>query len=159
MNFLENIIKLWHKHYDLFAEGEDMNNILFTIGHSQHEISYFIESLRKYEINYILDVRSTPYSQFAAQYNKNSIKVMLNEVGINYVFMGKYFGARQEDDSLYAKEGYLDFQKTAQSTNFKAGVANVLKGIGAGNRIALMCTEKDPIECHRAILVGKAFGI
>ena len=54
MNFLENIIKLWHKHYDLFAEGEDMNNILFTIGHSQHEISYFIESLRKYEINYIL---------------------------------------------------------------------------------------------------------
>ena len=74
MNFLENIIKLWHKHYDLFAEGEDMNNILFTIGHSQHEISYFIESLRKYEINYILDVRSTPYSQFAAQYNKNSIK-------------------------------------------------------------------------------------
>lgn len=157
MNFLENIIKLWHKHYDLFAEGEDMNNILFTIGHSQHEISYFIELLRKYEINYILDVRSTPYSQFAAQYNKNSIKVMLNDVGINYVFMGKYFGARQEDDSLYAKEGYLDFQKTAQSTNFKAGVANVLKGIGAGNRIALMCTEKDPIECHRAILVGKAF--
>ena len=87
MNFLENIIKLWHKHYDLFAEGEDMNNILFTIGHSQHEISYFIELLRKYEINYILDVRSTPYSQFAAQYNKNSIKVMLNDEGINYVFI------------------------------------------------------------------------
>lgn len=134
-----------------------MNNMLFTIGHSQHEVNYFIELLRKHGVNYILDVRSIPYSQFAAQYNKDTIKRVLSDKGINYAFMGKYFGARQEDDSLYTREGYLDFQKTAQSANFKIGVDNVLKGISAGNRIAFMCTEKDPIECHRAILVGKAF--
>lgn len=134
-----------------------MSNILYTIGHSQHEVRYFIEMLKSHEINYVLDVRSTPYSQFASNYNRENIKDYLKKVGIEYAYMGSYFGARQEDKRLYTKEGYLDFEKTRRSLKFQNGILNVIKGIKTGNKVTLMCTEKYPIECHRAIMVARSF--
>lgn len=134
-----------------------MNNILYTIGHSQHNIEYFINMLQKYQINFILDVRSTPYSRFAESYNRENIKMVLKNKDIEYSFMGKFFGARPDDISLYTKKGYLDFDKTRKSVKFQNGVDNVIMGIRSGNNIALMCTEKDPIECHRAIMVARTF--
>ena len=68
-----------------------MNDVLYTIGHSQHKTEYFIEMLKVYKINYVLDVRSTPYSQFASDYNKENIKRVLSNVGIQYGFMGALF--------------------------------------------------------------------
>lgn len=134
-----------------------MSRILYTIGHSQHDVEYFIDMLRKYDINYVLDVRSTPYSQFAENYNRENIRAILKKAGIEYSFMGSYFGARPENRILYSKDGYLDFEKARNSVKFQNGVNNVIKGIGEGNNITLMCTEKDPIECHRAIMVARTF--
>lgn len=134
-----------------------MGSELYTIGHSQHETGYFLEMLKTYNIDYVLDVRSTPYSQFASAYNKDNIRALLKENNIAYSFMGPYFGARQKDPTLYTKEGYLDFEKTKRCFSFQQGVQNVMKGLKQGYKIALMCTEKDPIECHRAILVANTF--
>ena len=78
---------------------------LFTIGHSQHSMNYFIGLLNKYGIDYLLDVRSTPYSKYAEQYNKENISRELNSVNISYSFMGKYFGARPQNVELYNDEG------------------------------------------------------
>lgn len=130
---------------------------LFTIGHSQHEINYFIRLLRENNVNFVLDVRSTPYSRYAEQFNKENISNSLQKFNIQYFFMGKFFGARQEDLSLYNDEGYLDFQKVVRTENFNKGMKSVLIGLERGNRIAFMCTEKDPIDCHRAIMVSRAF--
>lgn len=134
-----------------------MSRVLYTIGHSQHDLAYFIEMLQKYDINFVMDVRSTPYSQFAKDYNRENIKSVLRRADINYFFMGSYFGARPEDRTLYSQDGYLDFEKARNTFKFQCGVDNVIKGIQAGNNIALMCTEKDPIECHRAIMVARTF--
>lgn len=134
-----------------------MENILLSIGHSQHQVNYFINLLKSHGVNYILDVRSTPYSQFAAIYNRENIRPTLQSNGIEYAFMGDYFGARPTDPSLYSAKGYLDFEKVVNSSKFKKGFDNVIKGIKQGYRIAFMCTEKDPIECHRAILVTNTF--
>ena len=71
--------------------------------------------------------------------------------------MGKSFGARQEDRSLYTTEGYLDFEKARETEQFKTGVQSVMKGLEAGNNIVLMCTEKDPFDCHRTIMVSRGF--
>ncbi len=130
---------------------------LFTIGHSQHNINYFISLLNQYHIDFLLDVRSTPYSKYAEQYNKENINMDLNSVHIRYIFMGKYFGARPQDKNLYHSEGYLDFEKVRESKNFNKGIENVMIGLNQGHNIALMCTEKEPIDCHRAILVARAF--
>ena len=134
-----------------------MDRVLLSIGHSQHKVDYFIDMLKSHNVNYVLDVRSTPYSQFAANYNKESVRIILQNNGIAYAFMGDYFGARPMDSALYSPKGYLDFEKVANSSKFIKGFENVVKGVEQGYRIAFMCTEKDPIECHRAILVTNAF--
>lgn len=132
-------------------------DFLYTIGHSQHTVEHFVEMLRKYDINYVLDVRSIPYSKHAEQYNKEYISRYLKKMGIMYSFMGEYFGARPVDITLYSNEGYLDFNKVISSEKFRKGLANVELGLNKGNKIALMCTEKDPIDCHRAIMVSRGF--
>ena len=134
-----------------------MEKTLLSIGHSQHQVDYFINLLKSHDVNYILDVRSTPYSQFAASYNRESIRPVLQSNGIEYAFMGNYFGARPTDSSLYSTKDIWIFEKVANSSRFKKGFDNVEKGVKQGFRIAFMCTEKDPIECHRAILVTNAF--
>lgn len=134
-----------------------MRGKLFTIGHSQYKVEYFLSMLKNYNINYVVDVRSIPYSKFANNYNRENIKRILMDINIDYSFMGNYFGARPSDIKLYSAEGYVDFDKVKESSKFRQGLECVLKGIGMGNRIALMCTEKDPIDCHRSILVGNTF--
>lgn len=130
---------------------------LFTIGHSHHQIPFFLDVLHKYNVNYLMDVRSVPYSRYAEQFNRENIQKDLGSAGINYVFMGKYFGARQDNPSLYNDEGYLDFETVRTHSPFVMRVDSVIKGLNQGNNIALMCTEKEPIDCHRAILVARAF--
>lgn len=132
---------------------------LFTVGHSQHSPEYFVALLKKQNVNYVLDVRSTPYSKYAEQYNRENACNLLQRDKITYSFMGSYFGARPDDRELYNGEGYLDFEKVAQSEKFNLGVQSVLLGLDRGNNIALMCTEKDPQDCHRAIMVARAFDL
>ena len=130
---------------------------LFTIGHSQYTSNYFVDLLKSYDINYVLDVRSTPYSKYAEQFNRENLNKFLEKQGIQYSFMGKYFGARPVEVELYNERGYLDFEKVSQTERFHVGMKNVILGLERGNKIALMCTEKDPFDCHRAIMVARAF--
>lgn len=132
---------------------------LFTIGHSLHDFEYFAVMLKNNKINYLLDVRSTPYSKYAETYNRENLTELLKKENIMYSYMGKYFGARQKDRELYYEDGYLDFSKTIRSGFFVKAMENVILGLEKGNNIALMCTEKDPIDCHRAIMVARAFAL
>lgn len=131
--------------------------MLFTIGHSLHQLDEFLLLLSKHGIDYVIDVRSTPYSKIAGDYNKESIEKQLLSRKIHYSYMGKYFGARQKNRSLYSKEGYLDFEKVRSTPLFQEGMDSIQKGLSQGYNIALMCTEKDPFDCHRAIMVARGF--
>lgn len=130
---------------------------LYTIGHSTYDQKYFIDLLKKYKINCVVDVRSTPYSKYAEQYNTDNINYSLNKEGIKYLYMGKEFGARRNDRSLYDPDGKLNFDRTIESDDFQKGVQRIKNGLKKGFRISFMCTEKNPKDCHRCILVGKAF--
>lgn len=130
---------------------------VFTIGHSTHEISYFLNLLVMHKINCIVDVWSNPASKFASQYNRSELRYFLERNSIYYVFMGEEFGAKRSDPSLYAPEGFVDFEKVIKSSLFNQGLDRVISGISKGYRVALMCAEKDPIDCHRSILVARAF--
>lgn len=128
---------------------------IFTIGHSNYTIERFISFLKVNGISCIVDVRSTPYSKFTPQFNKEELKKVLKLNGIVYIHMGEEFGARRENRELYTQDGYLDFEKTRKDDAFLKGVDRVTEGYNKGFRIALMCTEKDPFDCHRCIMVGK----
>ena len=130
---------------------------LFTIGHSTHTQEYFLGLLKQHNIDYVLDVRSSPFSKFASWFNKDAIEDYLKKNNIVYCPMGKFFGARPTDRTLYCAEGYLDFERTRASELFKKGLDNVMLGLASGHNIALMCTEKDPFDCHRTIMVSRGF--
>ncbi len=128
---------------------------LYTIGHSTYPVEFFIERLKKNNVQFVIDVRSLPYSKYAPQYNSNSLKEVLKKQEVEYFHMGKAFGARQEDMKYYPN-GYLDFELFRSTDIFIKGMKNVEIGLEKYN-IALMCTEKNPIDCHRAIMVGRGF--
>lgn len=132
---------------------------LYTIGHSTHQTAYFISLLKQFHIDYLLDVQSIPYSKYAEHFNRENIYSTLISEGIQYYFMGKYFGARPQTTALYDNDACLDFEKVRESPDFIAGIKNVCLGLCQGHNIALMCTEKNPINCHRAILVARAFAL
>lgn len=131
-----------------------MQNELFTIGHSTHELAHFIGLLTQHSIDAVCDVRSQPYSQYASQFNKDSVKRHLRENEIAYVFLGNELGARSDNPDCYDK-GKVQFQKLANEPAFQHGINRLREGMKK-HRIALMCAEQDPITCHRMILVGRA---
>ena len=128
--------------------------LIYTIGHSRHNIEKFIELLKRNDINCICDVRSMPYSKYAEQFNQNNLKDELKKNSIEYLFFGDEFGARRKEPDLYTN-GKVDFEKVAHDAKFINGIKRIEKGIRKGYKIALMCAEKDPIECHRTILVAR----
>lgn len=125
---------------------------LFTIGHSNHPISQFIEILKKHNITAIADVRSIPYSAFNQQFNREYLAKNLKNFDIAYVFLGEELGAKP-DDLFYYKDGQVDLTLISMSEKFKQGIERLIRGTEK-YRIALMCSEKDPINCHRAILIA-----
>ena len=128
---------------------------VYTIGHSVYPNEFFLSQLQKNEIDCVVDVRSIPFSKYASQYNKDKIHEYLKRNGLRYLFMGEELGARRSDLTLYHADGYVDFEKVSRSDLFLVGLERIMAGLQEGYNIALMCTEKDPIVCHRAILVGK----
>lgn len=127
---------------------------IYTIGHSNHDNIYFLELLKKFNINCVIDIRSVPFSKYVPHFNKNVIKKFLNIHGIYCVYMAKEFGAIREDTNLFHPGGYLDFEKVKNTKEFRDGLQRLSKGIEKGYRIALMCTEKDPLDCHRSIMIA-----
>jgi len=127
---------------------------IFTIGHSTDSLDCFIEHLLPNQINTIVDVRSVPYSRFVSQFNKEQLATFLKKNNINYVPMGENLGARYEDQELLFEDGKVDFSKVIATKRFKEGITRIETGIKKGFRIALMCSEKNPIECHRFSLIS-----
>lgn len=125
---------------------------LFTIGHSNLSIEAFVLLLQQHGITAVADVRSHPFSRYLPHFNKSEITAYLSSVGIQYVFLGKELGARPEDLSCYDTSGKALYDRIAATPLFSQGMQRLLKG-AANYKICLMCAEKDPITCHRTILV------
>ncbi len=131
--------------------SETNDNILYTIGHSNHTINNFIGLLERHKINMVVDVRSAPYSRYCSQFNKNDISSSLEAVNIQYMFLGRKLGARPDVPECY-EGGCVNFKRIAERKEFKDGLGLLLEGIEK-HHIALMCAEKEPLECHRTVLI------
>lgn len=130
-----------------------MSKQLFTVGHSNLSITDFISLITQYQITAIADIRSHPYSGYLPHFNRDLLKFELLKSQIKYVFLGDELGARPKDLSCYLN-GNVVYQRIANSAAFKSGIERVITGLNQYN-ISLMCAEKDPINCHRTILISK----
>ena len=126
---------------------------VFTIGHSTHAIDRFVALLRQHGVTAVADVRSMPYSRFQPQFNRGPLAEALKGQGIAYVFLGQELGARSEDKSCY-ENGRVQYRRLAKTETFRAGLERVCSA-KESHRIALMCAEREPLECHRTLLVSR----
>ena len=131
-----------------------MQDTVFTIGHSTHPQERFIGLLLKHGMTAVCDVRSKPYSRMNPQFNRDDLEAALLARGIAYRFLGKELGARSDDPDCYVA-GKVQYDRLAGTELFKQGLKRVIRGLKEDFRIALMCAEKEPLECHRTILVAR----
>jgi uncharacterized protein (DUF488 family) len=131
----------------------EVKPVVYTIGHSTHQADVFLSLLRQHGITAVADVRSTPFSRFNPQFNRQTLQASLETNAIAYVFLGKELGARCDDDACYVN-GKVQYDRLASTALFQHGLDRVQEGM-ARYRIALMCAEKEPLDCHRTILVAR----
>ena len=130
-----------------------MKGSVTTIGHSNHQIERFIQLLVKNGVTAVADVRSQPFSRMHPQFNRDPLRATLTQAGIAYVFLGKELGARSMDPSCYVNDR-VSYERLAETTLFGQGLERILTGCEE-HQIALLCAEKEPLVCHRAILVAR----
>lgn len=128
--------------------------MVLTIGHSTHLIEEFLNLIRAHGVTAIADVRSAPYSRRHPQFNRDPLRQALEERGIRYAFCGQELGARPEDPLCYDENGRVLYRRLAGTSLFRSGIDFILRE--ARERcIALLCAEKEPLECHRTLLVAR----
>jgi len=127
---------------------------VLTVGHSNHPIDEFLDLCEKHGITAVADVRSSPYSKYAPQFMKVPLRNSLKARGLKYVFLGRELGARSADPACYVN-GKVQYERLARTDLFREGLDRLVHGV-AFERIAIMCAERDPLDCHRTLLVARA---
>ena len=183
--------------------GLKAERTVWTIGHSNHPLEEFLGLLEQHRIKLLVDVRSSPFSRYASQFNREAIQEPLRARAVEYLFLGDLLGGRAEDGQFYDREGYVLYDRLAQSPEFRQGIQRLLKELEQpqpstlnpqpstlnaqpstlnaqpstlnpqlstlnaqpstlnpqpstlNRRVALMCGEEDPTNCHRRRLVGR----
>lgn len=130
---------------------------LYSIGHSNHSLEIFLGLLRQEDVHVLVDVRSSPYSRFAPHFNREELKPQLRSAGIQYLFMGDLLGGRPDGDEFYDAAGHVLYDEVAATSWFQEGIQRLSRG-AASHRVAMMCSEEDPTDCHRRLLVARVLG-
>ena len=128
--------------------------LVLTVGHSNHSLEAFVALLQRHGVTALADVRSAPYSRFNPHFNRKALDASLEAVSIRYVFMGRALGGRPDDPACY-EDGRVRYDRQAETPLFREGLERIVDG-AERERIALMCAEKEPLDCHRTLLVGRS---
>jgi uncharacterized protein (DUF488 family) len=127
---------------------------IWTIGHSNHTFDRFAELLQAHGVEFVVDVRSYPYSRIALHFNRDELDAALRRKGVGYLFLGSQLGGRPSREEHYDGDGHARYDRMAKEPMFQTAVRRVLRGC-CEHRLALLCSEGLPDECHRRLLVGK----
>src|SRR5207247_4472917 len=125
---------------------------IYTIGHSTTPEDKFVTWLKARDIDVLLDVRSSPFSRHAPQFNRPALADWLASAGVKYVFGGRSLGGRPTDQALY-EFGRVSYKRMSKTTEFLAGLKRLVL-LARTHSVALLCAEAEPLECHRFLLVS-----
>jgi len=130
--------------------------MLFTIGHGTRSLPVFLQLLEQYSIEFLIDIRSIPYSAFNPQYRQPELVTALRAAGFRYIYMGDSLGGRPTDRSCYTATGKLDYELVRTQPFFLEGLERVVTAHEKGIRAVLLCSESKPENCHRSKLIGRS---
>ncbi len=127
---------------------------VWTVGHSNHDFEWFASLVDRHRIEFLLDIRSHPYSRYAPHFNREQLQAAIEARGISYTFLGGALGGRPQREDHLDSQGHALYAEMAQEPAFIAAIDRVLAGAGK-HRVALLCSCGQPQDCHRRLLVGK----
>jgi uncharacterized protein (DUF488 family) len=127
---------------------------VYTIGHSSHAAEHFVGLLRQHDLQALVDTRSSPYSRYTPQFDREALRALVTAAGLHYLWLGDSVGGRPRDESCYDAEGRVLYSRVARQPEFREAVARILRG-AAERRVALLCSEEDPAHCHRRLLISR----
>jgi uncharacterized protein (DUF488 family) len=136
------------------SDLDPAQDYVFTIGHSNISFEDLLENLQAYGVEALADVRSQPVSKYTPHFNRNELLWRLQEAGIRYAFMGDQLGGRPAGTEFYDEEGYVRYDLWSASETFQDGIAK-LEHAAARRRVAVLCSEENPAECHRHLLIAR----
>lgn len=126
---------------------------IYTIGYGRRSIAAFINVLKAYDIAYLIDVRTAPYSKYKPEFSKSTLESALREHEIRYIFLGDSLGGRPDAPNCYV-DGKIDYDAVKQQSFYQTGLARIQAAFDQQQRIVLMCSEGKPEMCHRSKLIG-----
>ncbi|SHE82391.1 DUF488 domain-containing protein [Dysgonomonas macrotermitis] len=132
---------------------------IYSTGHGNKSIDVFIRELYSFNIEYLLDIRSKPFSKWNPQFNQASLKLELEKCGITYVFVGDSLGGLPEDRSCYDSNGKILYDVIKGKDFFLQGLKRLITANEKAIKLAIMCSESKPEECHRSKLIGEELRI
>jgi uncharacterized protein (DUF488 family) len=127
---------------------------IYTIGYGARDLTEFLDLLQVHGIEYLLDVRSAPYSHFKPEFSKGALEQAVRAAGIRYFYLGDQLGGQPEVPSCYA-DGKVDYRAVRLLPAFREGIDRLERAYRQGRRVALMCSEGKPELCHRSKLIGQ----
>ena len=132
-----------------------MDVIIYTVGHSNIEPDVFIEHLKRYNIDVLVDVRSKPYSQYVPSFNKDSVERLCKTNKIQHVFLGDLLGGKPDDVSVVRDGNKINYYVLSEKSYFLTGIDKLLEQANT-HTVCIMCSEGQPDECHRNLLITPA---
>lgn len=136
------------------AENAEAPGRVFSLGYARRTLDRFVEVCREHGIEYLLDVRTQPYSRYRPEFCKEALSAALPGHGIRYLFMGQQLGGKLAHTGCVHSDGSPDYRSRAQQPDFRQGLDRVIKAVELGHRVALMCAEMEADGCHRSRLLG-----
>jgi uncharacterized protein (DUF488 family) len=133
--------------------SDDLAIPIYTIGYGDRVIEEFITLLQRYGVQYLIDVRSAPYSRFRPEFSRQPLEAAMHDAGVRYLFFGQTLGGRPSDEQCYT-DGKVDYEKVKSKEFYQEGVLRLERAYRQRQRVALMCSEGRPEQCHRCKLIG-----
>ncbi len=127
---------------------------IWTVGHSNHDFDRFAHLLLPERIEFLIDVRSFPYSRYAPHFNRDALETSMPPLGVRYLFLGEQLGGRPTHEEYYDAEGHALYAPMSEEEPFRHAIERLIAG-ASRHRLALLCSEADPQHCHRRLLVGR----
>ena len=129
---------------------------VYTIGHSNLDKDEFIDALETVAPGYLIDVRTMPASRYTPHFNRKALEETAEERGYDYVFLGDELGGRPSDSKMYdPKDGHARYDIMSKSSKFHEGMEKIVDLVRDRQQVVLLCSEKDPLECHRTLMVSE----
>jgi len=128
--------------------------MIYSIGHGNKDIGRFIEELKAYNVQFLIDVRTKPYSKFWPHFDRERLRISLQEVSIKYLFLGEELGGLPDDPSCY-RDGLVDYDLLKSNKQFLEGIDRLVTAHQKELNVAIMCSESKPEECHRSKAIGE----